>query len=122
MKELPNGVTVFNATPHVLRFWDPGWVEPVEVEPDEVISAQVSERLVDTRECGITIVRTEFAGDKRGADVAVGALADGADVVVGSIIAARAYPGLVMGMVPAEGFERVPPAEKRMRPDKFTMA
>ena len=29
-------------------------------------------------------------------------------------------PGRVLAMVPAPGFERVPPAEKRMRDDKFT--
>jgi hypothetical protein len=121
VKELPNGVTIFNATPHVLRFWDPSWAEPVEVEPDEVINARVDERVVDIREC-VTIVRTEFISDDQGVTIAIGALERGADVVVGSMIAARAYPGLVMGMVPAEGFERVPPAEKRMRPDKFTLA
>ena len=42
-------------------------------------------------------------------------------MVVGSIIAAQAYPGLVVAMVPAPGYERRPPAEKRMRPDKFTI-
>lgn len=41
-------------------------------------------------------------------------------VIVGSIIAAQAFPGRVMAMVPVPGFERVPPAEKRMRDDKFT--
>lgn len=44
-----------------------------------------------------------------------------ADIVVGSIIAAQAYPGDVCAMIPAEGFERVPPEQKKMRPDKFTI-
>jgi hypothetical protein len=43
------------------------------------------------------------------------------NVVVGSIIAAQAYPGLVVAMTPAPGYERKPPTEKRMRPDKFTV-
>jgi len=34
---------------------------------------------------------------------------------------AQAFPERVFGMVPAPGFERVPPAEKRMRDDKFTV-
>lgn len=42
-------------------------------------------------------------------------------IVLGSLIAAQAYPGLVLALVPAPGFERVPPAEKRMRADKFTV-
>jgi len=41
-------------------------------------------------------------------------------LLIGSIIAAQSYPG-VLAMVPAPGYERVPPAEKRMRPDKFTI-
>ncbi len=41
-------------------------------------------------------------------------------IIVGSIIAAQAFPGRVLAMVHAPGFERVPPAEKRMRDDKFT--
>jgi len=40
---------------------------------------------------------------------------------VGSIIAAQAYPGQVVAMTPTPGYERVPPAEKRMNPDKFNI-
>ena len=42
-------------------------------------------------------------------------------VMLGSIVAAQAYPGLICAMIPYPGFERVPPAEKRMRIDKFTI-
>jgi hypothetical protein len=42
-------------------------------------------------------------------------------MIVGSIIAAQAYPGSIKAMIPCEGYERVPPTEKRMRPDKFTV-
>lgn len=42
-------------------------------------------------------------------------------VIVGSIIAAQAYPERVVAMIPVLGFERVPPAEKRMRANKFTV-
>lgn len=41
--------------------------------------------------------------------------------IVGSIIAAQAYPGEVVAMTPAPGYERVAPAEKRMNPHKFTI-
>lgn len=41
--------------------------------------------------------------------------------IIGSIIAAQAFPGRVLAMIPVPGFERVPPAEKRMRADKFTV-
>lgn len=42
-------------------------------------------------------------------------------IIVGSIIAAQAFPGRVLALVPVEGFERVPPDQKRMRDDKFTV-
>jgi len=122
MKTLPNGVMVFNATPHTIRFWSPNWEEPVEVETDQVISASVREvqvYLADKPE-DIDLVCPTFDGTAEGRQIAVNALANGAHFVVGSFIAAQAYPDLVVAMVAAEGYERVPPAEKRMRPDKFT--
>lgn len=42
-------------------------------------------------------------------------------IILGSIIAAQAYPEEVFGMVPVPGYERVTPDQKRMRCDKFTM-
>ncbi len=41
--------------------------------------------------------------------------------IIGSIIACQAYPGKCQGMVPYPGFERVAPAEKRVRLDKFNV-
>ena len=118
MKTLPNGVVVFNATPHIIRFWAPGWEEPVEIGTDEVINAYPHERIVDERD-GIIFVRTDFIGDSHGRLIAEDAFLKGATIVVGSIIAAQCYQGVV-AMIPCEGYERVPPAEKRMRPDRFT--
>ncbi len=42
-------------------------------------------------------------------------------IIVGSIIAAQAFPERVYAMVPAPGFKRVPPEEKIVRSDKFTV-
>jgi len=141
MKELPNGVVIFNATPHVIRFWDPDWPEPVEVPTDEVIDAEageVEDHAVDilpsfpsttsevdvSRGIGrVSFVRTEFRATDAGRQVIAHAhsYGDAFVVVVGSIIAAQAYPGEVVAMVPAPGYERVVPDQKRMRPDKFTV-
>lgn len=123
MKTLPNTLTVFNATPHIVRFWKEGWPEPVEVEPDEPINATVSEEFVSDiqgdRE-DIVLVRATFVGNYEGREI-IRQAKEYADVIVGSIIAAQAYPGDVVAMCPSPGYERVPPAEKRMRPDKFTI-
>ena len=42
--------------------------------------------------------------------------------IVGSIIAVNAYKPYVVGLTPLKGFERVPPAQKRMNIDKFMIA
>ena len=106
MKTLPNEVTVFNATPHTITFWDPDWDAPVEVETDEVINAYPVEETFAV-DGDITFVHTSFVGSPQGGTTARQALKDGADVVIGSIIAAKAYPGLVDAMTPAPGYERV---------------
>ena len=41
-------------------------------------------------------------------------------IIIGSMLAVQAYPNSVFGMVPVQGFERVPPDQKRMRTDKFS--
>jgi hypothetical protein len=120
MKTLPNGLTIFNATPHTIRFWAAGWQEPIEIETDEVVNATIEEHGVGYTH-RYALVTTRFTGNDAGLDVIRRALRAGADLIVGSIIAAQAYPGEIVAMCPAEGYERVPPAEKRMRPDKFTV-
>lgn len=119
MKTLPNGITIFNATPHRIRFWQLGWAEPIEVPVDKVISAHPHEEVVRVDKKGITYVRPTWIGDDHGRLIAERALLDGADVVVGSVIAAQCYQNIV-AMCPCKGYERVPPDQKRMRPDKFT--
>ena len=128
MKTLPNGLKVFNATPHVIRFWREGWNKPIEVESDGVISACPREYIAapDFAKAkpdglaGITFVETVFEATDEGLDTLNG-ISQEIDVVVGSIIAAQAYPGSVVAMTPAPGYGRAPPAEKRMNPDKFTV-
>jgi hypothetical protein len=122
MKTLPNGLTVFNATPHPITFWQEGWGEPVNVPTDEIINATPVEQFVcyHPRNHVVRVVRTAFVGTPEGERIIARALEAGADVIIGSIIAAQAYPGEVLAMTPAPGFERVPPDQKRMNPDKFT--
>jgi hypothetical protein len=69
----------------------------------------------------IWLVRTTFVPFAKGREIISRAFAAGADVIIGSIIAAQAYPGDVVGMIPVPGYERVAPNEKRVLPDKFTV-
>ena len=143
MQRLPSGLVIFNATPHPITFWDETWLEPVVVEPDTVISAAVSETEVarlasrdGTSQSGaqglpaVTLVTPRFEGTEEGRAIIRRAREAGADLIIGSIIAAQAYPGEVVAMIPAPGpapgYERQPSAEERMRPvwgipDRFTI-
>src|SRR5262245_9332539 len=116
---LSNGITIVNVTPHDLTFVtvDGG----VEAAPRSgaVLSAAATETL--TVENGVEFVTPTFmpSPDGEGLLAQISQECPGV-LVVGSLIAAQAYPRRVVAMVAAPGFERVPPAEKRMRPDRFT--
>ena len=125
-----SGVVLLNATPHPLNFVDVDGTEvlvPTSVPDGEktgpfVINAKPVEEPVDDR-----FVRITFQPDPHGLEIldAIDAFARATGqkiVVIGSMIAVNAFPGRVAGMVPAPGFERVPPAQKKMRTDKFTIA
>lgn len=120
---LINGTMIFNATPHPINFLVDGGLVVVDV--DTVINATATEKFVSNYR-GVILVKTVFVGNPIGVRVINAAIDAGATIIVGSIIAAQAYPGQIVAMVPVQGYERVSPDEKRMRDahcassDKFT--
>ena len=94
---------------------------PCSVEPGEKTGPLVINARANKVSAGEHLVRTEFVSDEIGEAIiaAIQEALPGA-FIIGSMIAAQAYPGKVLGMVPAPGFERVPPAEKRMSIEEFT--
>jgi hypothetical protein len=93
------------------------------IEPSGVlINARPIEESAGFHTSGAELVRTRFAADEASEQALTRLEAENPGaIIVGSIIAAQAFPGRVFAMVPAPGFERVAPAEKRMRDDKFTV-
>lgn len=68
----------------------------------------------------MSLVKTRFEADTKADEFLAGLKSVASNVVViGSIIAAQAYPGRVFGLCPVPGYERVAPNEKRMRLDQF---
>ena len=112
---------IINVTPHPIRFQTREG-EVYELHPcGVVISATPVEEPAGLHPSGAELVRTKFVASKEAEDALTRLEAENPGaVIVGSIIAAQAFPGRVLALVPVEGFERVPPAEKRMRDDKFT--
>ena len=117
--EFTNGVRVVNTTPHSLTFLDGDKVVEV-LNSGVLINARVENNA--TKEGVVTFKVPKFVSEPESeerlqileSEVPPGTL------VIGSIIAAKAYPGRVVGMIPAPGFERVPPAEKLMSVWEFT--
>ncbi len=125
-----DGKCVVNTTPHALTFLNKEGetvIVPSSVAPGERTSPWVVNAKAVEEQVGDDLVRTVFLGTPEGEAIldAIEAWAreEGHDNlrVIGSIIAAQAYPGRVLGMCPAPGYERVAPAEKRMTTQKFTV-
>lgn len=113
-----NGITIINTTPHAVTFEDAG--ELISVSTSGIlINAKAVETVVKS---GTPIlVKTNFIASEEDEKKLKQIEKEFPGVIpIGSIIAAQAFPGRVFGMTPMPGFERVPPAEKRMSPDKFT--
>lgn len=119
MKRLPNGLMVVNATPHPLYFWCSG--EVVTVSTDEVIN--VLPWTTEIENTGIYTLNTvTFLPTPEGRKTLdnLKILVPDA-LVVGSILAAQAYPEEVVASVPAVS-DRVTKKEARLvRSDRFTI-
>lgn len=126
-----NGVCVVNTTPHSLTMQEfTGELVSVPSSPDYLVNAQVVEAQTEDP---LFVTPTYKGTDKGGALIAhiedwfqlhvdEGAFPeDSVLVIVGSAIAMQAYKGKIAGLCPVPEYERVAPAEKRMRCDKFSI-
>ena len=119
-----NGIDTLlvNTTPHMIRFIDHvGEVVEITSNENYVLNARAVER-----DLGAGLITTEFIGTPEGEALIEKILQEAAAFVgpiriIGSIIAAQAYPEKVVSMVAAKGYERVAPVEKRMSTEKFTV-
>ena len=113
---------MINVTNHPIRFQS-ATGEVYEVAPSGiVIDARFQEEMVGSHSSGVQLVRARIVPTSV-AEEQLKKLeaAHPGELIVGSLIAAQAFPGRVVAIVAAEGFERVPPDQKRMRDDKFTV-
>jgi len=113
-------IPILNTCPHPCHFLVDGEVVEVPASPF-VTAAKVEETFLHKKN-NITFVKAVPTGKPEQEAILKELKQYNPNlIIVGSIMAAQAYPGLVCAMVPAPGFERVPPGEKRMLPDKFTV-
>jgi hypothetical protein len=114
-------MAIINVTPHVINFRNENGTE-FEVAPSGVvINATAIDEPAGSHTSGAELVKVRFEANAEAISALekIEAENPGA-IMVGSMIAAQAFPGRVVAMVAAKGYERRPPAEKRMRLDRFT--
>ena len=116
-----NNVAIINTTPHSVTIQDTDGT-PITVPNSVVLNAKAEEKQVSD-----LFVKTVFVPTEEGKAIISeikkafkSQIGTGTLVIVGSMIAAQAYPEDVVAMTPVLGYERVKPADKRMRCDKFT--
>lgn len=129
---LSGNKVIINTTPHDITFGKEGYDETFIVPTSGII---LNAKAVE-KEIYSDIVKTEFVPTPEGIQL-IHDIHEWFETtfdiekydlrIVGSIIAVNAYkPGVVgfwvVGLTPLKGFERVPPNEKRMNIDKFTIA
>ena len=119
MVELPNGLTIFNATAGDIVFWNEEWDVPVIVPEDYAIEVEEKWQVVESfsynkyRESLVefSIVPSTYKDEWgtplpiSGWEIIKDAKDAGADIIVGSRLAARAYPGEVHATVSVKGKE-----------------
>lgn len=117
------GVKVVNTTPHAIRLTDDDLALDISVQPSgALINAKADTAEVHSSIDGVCYQMTKFIADKDTVKVLKEFKLQHPDVVIiGSLIAAQAYPGLVVAMVAHPTLMRVPPQEKRMLYNRFTV-
>lgn len=120
--KLPNYLTVFNATPHPLNFWDSITKEVTVAKPDIIINTRPVETVIDKQK-GIEFVTVAYQPEDNGKDLIRFIKHEHPDtLIVGSVLAAMAYPGDVVASIPLKGGDRLrsKTASRRVCSDRFT--
>lgn len=112
---------IINTTPHPITFLGLDGIEYVVQPCGVIINAKIEEKILvpEPRYKDLILVTPVFVSDPDNNEKLTQLEKEHPDsIIVGSVIAAQAYPKRVFGLVP---FERVPPDQKIMRDDKFTV-
>jgi len=110
---------IVNATGHEITFEDDrGRV--IKVPPTKYILSVKSEEVVVRKQNGISLIRRTFYPKQEAIEQLeeIKRLHPG-KLVVGSILAAQAFPGEVYSLVPAFGFETAAPIHRRAEANRL---
>ncbi len=129
LNKLVQGITtigdikVVNTTPHAITMVTNDLSTQVQVPVSGVlINATATTTPVDSGIAGVKYQKTQFIPDVNVLRTLKDFKSQYPDVVViGSLIAAQAYPGLVAAMVAHPDYMRVAPQDKKMLIDTYTV-
>lgn len=115
--------SVVNTTPHPVNMVNDDLSLQVTIPCSGVlINAKAVTSSVDSGIDGVKYQHTSFVADQNTLDALRAFKVNNPDVVIiGSLIAAQAYPGLVVAMVAHPDYMRVAPADKKMLIDTYTV-
>lgn len=116
-------ISVVNTTPHPVCMVSSDLSMQTTVPVSGMlINAKAVTSSVDSGINGVKYQKTSFVADDDTMDMLKAFKAQYPNVVIiGSLIAAQAYPGLVVAMVAHPDYMRVPPQDKKMLIDTYTV-
>lgn len=99
---LANGEVIYNVTPHELDVWDEEEKKMYTVLTDDVINARAESELLEKRE-NYVIVHMNYHPTEYGVEVIQRIRREcPRAIIIGSVIAAQAYPGEVFAPSPVK--------------------
>jgi len=111
---------LLNATPHPVTLVI--GEEEFTIPPSGIVIAAEQRETLVRQQDGISFVKMEYVPSAEAEGIISQILEKNPDtIILGSIIAAQAFPGKVYAMIPLPGYERVPPHDKKMWGDKFSV-
>lgn len=116
-------ISVVNTTPHAVTMVNADLSLQTTVPVSgALINAKAVTSSVDSGISGVKYQHTSFVADQNTMDTLKAFKAQYPNVVIiGSLIAAQAYPGLVVAMVAHHDYMRVAPQDKKMLIDTYTV-
>ena len=120
---LPNDTVIFNATPHPLNFWDSETAKVTVARPDTVINTRPVESIEGCWN-GIDFVNVTYNPEEKGLKLIDSIRLEYPDIIiVGSVLAAMAYPGEIVASIPIKGKDRLrsKTSSRRVCQDRFTI-
>ena len=113
------GLKIVNCTPHSVRFLHEPTGEEVIIPPCGLTLLADGQRRVVIDDALCSVVKTEYVPSETGEEELAWLSRNTDGVIVGSIVSAQAWPGVVYSLVVVGGQERLPPAERQYSATTF---